>query len=168
MKIRLRLGLVLLTGLGATPLHGVMPVKVAPGVQRFGKPLTAESTATAVTIAQLVAAPDTYAGKTIRTEGRVATVCTQKGCWMTLGESGKPIRVTFENYGFFVPKNSAGTMATLEGVFKVQSLPEATAKHYAGETQGGKPEAIRGAQQELSIVASGVELAAAAKTVIAK
>ena len=77
---------------------------------------------------------------------------------MTLGESARPIRVTFENYGFFVPKNSLGSTATLEGVFKAEKIPEATARHYAGETPGGKPEAVRGDQQELTIVATGVEI----------
>ena len=47
----------------------------------------------------------------------------------------------------------------MEGVFSVKTIPEATAKHYASETPGGKPDAIKGDQKELSLVASGVELA---------
>ena len=43
-------------------------------------------------------------------------------------------------------------------VFSVKTIPEAKAKHYAGETPGGKPDAIKGDQKELSLVASGVEL----------
>jgi len=46
----------------------------------------------------------------------------------------------------------------MEGVFNVKTIPEAKAKHYAGETPGGKPDAIKGDQKELSLVASGVEL----------
>ena len=142
-----------------SPLHAVTPVTPPPAVKKFGKPLAGLP---AVTVAQLVASPQTYAGKTIRTEGRIAAVCAEKGCWMTLGESARPIRVTFESYAYFVPKNAAGSTARLEGVFKVAKIPEATAKHYAGETPGGRPEAVRGEQQELSIVATGVELVPAA------
>lgn len=43
-------------------------------------------------------------------------------------------------------------------------MREATAKHYAGETPGGKPEAIKGDQKELSFEATGVELSRAAKS----
>ena len=46
----------------------------------------------------------------------------------------------------------------MEGVFNVKTIPEATAKHYAGETAGGQPEKIKGDQKELSLVASGVEI----------
>src|ERR1039457_4363964 len=61
--------------------------------------------------------------------------------------------------GFFVPIDSAGATAVMEGVFSVKTIPEATAKHYASETPGGKHDAIKGDQKELSLVASGVELA---------
>ena len=47
----------------------------------------------------------------------------------------------------------------MEGVFNVRTIPEATAKHYAEETPSGKPDAIKGDQKELSLVASGVEMA---------
>jgi hypothetical protein len=82
---------------------------------------------------------------------------------MVLKSGEASVRVTFKDYGFFVPKDSAGATAVLEGVFKVKTVPEATARHYAQETPGGKPDAIKGDQQELSLVASGVELARTAK-----
>ena len=140
------------------PLRAVTPVSPSPGVKTFGKPLVGQPAVPIVSIEELVARPAAYAGRTIHTEGTIAAVCAKKGCWMTLGPGAAPIRVTFQDYGFFVPKDAAGATATLEGVFLVAKIPEATAKHYAGETPGGKPEAVRGEQQELSIVATGVEL----------
>ena len=77
---------------------------------------------------------------------------------MVLKPGDQSVRVTFKDYGFFVPKDSAGQTAVLEGVFTVKTIPEKTAKHYAGETPGGKPDAIQGDQKELSFLASGVEL----------
>ena len=93
-----------------------------------------------------------------RIEGVVSAVCQEKGCWMVLKSGDQSVRVTFEDYGFFVPKDSAGATAVMEGVFKVKTIPEATAKHYAGETPGGKPDAIKGNQKELNLVAFRVEL----------
>jgi hypothetical protein len=102
--------------------------------------------------------PAAWSGKTLRTEGTVSAVCQEKGCWMVLKSGDKSVRVTFKDYGFFVPKDSAGATAVMEGVFKVKTIPEKVAKHYAEETPGGKPDAITGDQKELSLVASGVEL----------
>ena len=113
-------------------------------------------------VADLLAKPQEQDGKTVLIEGQVRKACERKGCWMELATSkdakGPGVRVTFKDYGFFVPKDSAGATAVMEGVFNVKTIPEKTAKHYAGETPGGKPEAIKGGQKELSLVASGVEL----------
>ena len=125
---------------------------------KFGAPL---GDSPKVALADLVKDPAAWSGKTVRTEGVVATVCQGSGCWMTLKSGDTSVRVTFKSYGFFVPIDSAGATAVLEGVFSVKTIPEATAKHYAGETPGGKPDAIKGDQKELSLVASGVELARA-------
>jgi hypothetical protein len=127
----------------------------APAAETFGKPLAGLAT---VPLAELLKNPDAHAGKTLRTEGSVAAICAKKGCWMTIGDGEKTVRVTFESYGFFVPKDAAGATATLEGVFNVETIPEATAKHYAAETPGGKPDSIHGDQKELSFVATGVQL----------
>jgi len=111
-----------------------------------------------VALAELQKNPDAYAGKTIQTEGKVSAVCAQKGCWMTLGDGQRPVRVTFKDYAFFVPKDIAGAAVVAEGVFSVKTIPEATAKHYAEETPGKKARDIKGDQKELSLEASGVEI----------
>ncbi len=121
---------------------------------KFGAPL---GDSPKVALADLLKEPSAWSGKTVRTEGTVATVCQEKGCWMILKSGEQSVRITFKDYGFFVPKDSAGR-AVLEGVFNVKTIHEATAKHYAGETPGGKPDAIKGDQTEFSLVASGVEL----------
>ena len=41
-------------------------------------------------------------------EATIDEVCQMKGCWMTL-ESDQKVRVTFKDYGFFVPKDAGGT-----------------------------------------------------------
>jgi Domain of unknown function (DUF4920) len=134
----------------------LLPISLLAAGGKFGSPL---GNSPKVALADLVKDPATWSGKTVKTEGVVSAVCQGSGCWMTLKSGDQSVRVTFKNYGFFVPIDSAGATAMMEGVFSVKTIPEATAKHYAGETPGGRPDANKGDQKELSLVASGVELA---------
>jgi len=133
----------------------LLPFSLLAASGKFGAPLGGSPK---VALVDLVKDQAAWSGKTVMTEGVVATVCQGSGCWMTLKSGDQSVRVTFKDYGFFVPIDSAGTRAVMEGVFSVKKLPEATAKHYAEETPGGKPDSIKGDQRELSLVASGVEL----------
>ncbi len=135
-------------------------LSLAADTGKYGAPL---GDAPKVALADLVKDPAAWTGKTVRTEGVVSAVCQEKGCWMVLKSGEKSVRVTFKDYGFFVPKDSAGATVVLEGVFAVKTVPEKTARHYAHETPGGRPEAITGDQQELSLVASGVEISKPAR-----
>jgi hypothetical protein len=127
---------------------------------KFGAPL---GSSPKVALADLVKDPAAWSGKTVRTEGVVSAVCQGSGCWMTLKSGDRSVRVTFKDYGFFVPMDSAGATAVMEGVFTAKTIPEATAKHYASETAGGKPDEIKGDQRELTFVAAGVEMAKAGR-----
>jgi hypothetical protein len=127
---------------------------------RFGAPI---GNSPKVALADLVKDPAAWSGKTVKTEGLVSAVCQGSGCWMTLKSGERSVRVTFKDYGFFVPMDSAGATAVMEGVFTSKTITEATAKHYASETAGGKPDEIKGDQAELTFVASGVELAKPAR-----
>jgi Domain of unknown function (DUF4920) len=106
-------------------------------------------------------APSKFAGQVVRTQGLVARACAKKGCWMELktvdGTEAKGMRVTFKDYGFFVPLDSEGARATLEGTVEVKTLSADDAKHLEAEgariTRNDKGEAV-----ELAFVASGVEL----------
>src|SRR2546423_15257819 len=65
-----------------------------------------------VALADLLATPQANDGKTVTTEGSVRKNCERKGCWMELApaasKDGPGLRVTFKDYGFFVPLDSAG------------------------------------------------------------
>ncbi|MGA7990769.1 MAG: DUF4920 domain-containing protein [Thermoanaerobaculia bacterium] len=134
----------------------LLPLSVLGAGGKYGAPL---GDSPKVALADLVKDPAAWTGKTVKTEGTVSAVCQEKGCWMALKSGEASIRVTFKDYGFFVPKDSAGMAAVMEGVFNVKTIPEKTAKHYAEETPGGRPADIKGDQKELSFLASGVELA---------
>ena len=93
----------------------------------------------------------------VRVTGEVAAVCRKKGCWMVLKgkKPGNSARITFANYSFFVPLDSAGSKATVEGRISVKKLGDAERKHLADDA--GKPvDAIP--TQEVRLVATAVEL----------
>ncbi len=139
------------------------PVAAAPTAkaERFGAAL---SEAAPMTLASVLASPKDHAGKTVKVSGRVSGVCQKKGCWMTLVPPDKtdatPVRISFKDYGFFVPMSIMGKQVLAEGVFEVKVLPQAQAQHFADDAvkPGEKPQKIVGDQQTLALVATGVEV----------
>ena len=67
-------------------------------------------------------------------------------------------RVTFKDYGFFVPTDSAGARAKVQGTLGVNTLPPERVAHL--ESEGGRfpSKKADGSVDELRLVASGVEL----------
>jgi Domain of unknown function (DUF4920) len=106
-----------------------------------------------VALAAVLERPDRYAGQTVAVQGTVRRACQKKGCWMELAASaqGPGVRVTFKDYGFFVPLDAAGRTAKVEGTVKVSELSAAQAEHL-------KAEGATVAAREVQLVASGVEL----------
>ena len=97
----------------------------------------------------------------MKLKGEIAEVCQMKGCWMTVATGdGQTIRVTFKDYGFFVPKDAAGKKTVIEGEVKMETVDVATLKHYAEDAGKSKEEiaAITEPETKLTFVASGVEI----------
>lgn len=112
-----------------------------------------------VTFEKLLNAPKDFEGKTVALEAKVRKACTKKGCWMELASSDQSpgVRVTFKDYGFFVPLDSAGSTAKVEGLVKVAELSPEKAKHY--ESEGAHVAQDKdGKFREVQLVATGVEL----------
>lgn len=112
-----------------------------------------------VPLADVLAKPQDYTKAPIVVEGVAEAVCQNKGCWMqVVPEAGKAgMRVTFKDYGFFVPKDSKGLTARMEGTVTVKTLSKAEADHLAGE--GAKLNRnADGTANEVSFEAAGVEL----------
>lgn len=117
-----------------------------------------------VLLDSILANPEAYAGKTVIVEGNIDAVCPKKGCWMEItagkkkGEkAAKGIRVTFKDYGFFVPITSQGMRVKAEGEVMVNTLSKEDVEHYVAEgaTIEARPD---GTALEVTFVAKGVEL----------
>jgi hypothetical protein len=94
-------------------------------------------------------------------QGKIATVCQTKGCWMELkNNDGTAIRVTFKDYAFFMPKDAAGLTAIVDGVAKVEVTSVADLQEYAKDDGKSKEEiaAITEPLKELVFEAKGVIL----------
>lgn len=97
-------------------------------------------------------------GRSIRVTGTVTEVCKVKGCWMMLRDASSLVRVTFKDYGFFMPIDLVGKSVALEGVLTVETLTQAEARHYAEDAGKSKKEIAKivGDQNEYSFEATGV------------
>lgn len=108
-------------------------------------------------LAKILAAPEAHQGMTFVTEGEIQKACSRKGCWMELAAGDKHCRVTFKDYGFFVPKDAMGARARVEGVLEVTKVARGMVEHLSEE--GAKfQKAADGSAMEIRLVASGVEL----------
>jgi len=75
-------------------------------------------------------------------QSTIVANCHESGCWMDLDlGSGKAIKVTFKDYAFFIPLDSEGKTATIEGFAKKEVIPVDLLKHYA-EDEGKTAEEI--------------------------
>jgi hypothetical protein len=125
--------------------------------ERFGAPLV--SSLEPVPVAELLAALERFDGTTLVLAGKVNAVCAKKGCWMTLTAGEREMRVTFQDYGFFVPLDASGAGVRAEGTFHIEETPVEEARHYL-EDAGKHAEAAAITSPVLSytFVATGVEL----------
>jgi hypothetical protein len=74
---------------------------------------------------------------------------------MVLTEGTRSIRVTFQDYAFFVPKDIAGKTVVVEGVLSRRLLSADEAEHYAEES-GAAATTRPGPREEWSLVATSV------------
>jgi len=112
-----------------------------------------------IPVTQLIASARTYTAKPVIVEGVITRECTDKGCWMQVAPTPKDdgMRVTFKDYGFFIPQSMVGRRARMEGVTKVTTHSKAAAEHLIGE--GAKLQRnADGTATEVQFVATGVEL----------
>jgi hypothetical protein len=94
----------------------------------------------------------------IRLQAKVEDVCRVKGCWVVLTDGKNTMRVTFKDYGFFVPKDVVGKTIVADGIITETIISEADAQHYAEDAGASEEEIMQivGDRKELSMVADAV------------
>ncbi len=125
---------------------------------KLGKPLAQKEP---LTIANLLAKPDDYVGKTVQVKGKIVEVCQMMGCWIDLAnDAGQKIRIKVDDGVIVFPKDGSGRTAIAEGkLSRIELTREQAierAKHTAEET-GKKfdPASVKGAVTEYQIEGTG-------------
>lgn len=117
----------------------IRAVASAPTAEKsYGKGITLKEEP--ISLKDALAKKDELKDKEILVKAKVATVCQAKGCWLTLKEGATEVRVTFANYSFFVPKNSATKEAVMQGKLFDKEITAAEARHYAQDAKMPKEE----------------------------
>ena len=124
-------------------------------VHRYGGSI---EPASSVPLATLLANPKAYADQTVTTEGKVQRACSNKGCWMEIGEGSNACRVTFKDYAFFVPTDSAGAHAKIQGKLDTRQVEAAAVAHLEAEGARFNHKNADGSAVEVRMIASAVEL----------
>ena len=130
------------------------PVEVTATHEFFGG--TLPEGGEPISLSDLMNNSQDYLDHEVLVETRIAKVCQKKGCFFVAQQGPSTVRVSFKDYGFFIPTDSGGKEVVLLGTFSRKSVSQEEAEHYAadlGETKTPAPEAF-----EYSIVATAVKI----------
>lgn len=153
----LAVGFGLLISCQESPKKGMETEKSADIIAgNYGASVSDHEVVNPAEMISLVMENGTFEGKIA---GEINEVCTKKGCWLTMDlPNGESMRVTFKDYGFFVPTNSQGFPIILDGVATLTTTDVETLRHFA-EDQGKSDEevaAITEPKREITFEATGV------------
>ena len=114
-----------------------------------------------VSLNSVLKSPDKFSGKTVLIEGVVVRSCKSEGCWAEVAENkdSKSIRVNMKDHSFFIPLQSAGSLARVQGTVAVKKLSKEQVDHLMNE-DGAKFDnrSADGTVTEVSFEATGIEL----------
>jgi hypothetical protein len=113
--------------------------------KKFGEPITE---ATTTPLMSIIKAPAQFTSKAVRTEGMVTAVCQAMGCWMQIADTSGKAHIKMAGHSFFVPKESSGHRAIVQGKVLSGGQPNSCA---AGDGCGNQE------ATQVQIEATGVE-----------
>ena len=104
------------------------PVEATETYEVFGALLPDKSPG--MPLQEIIEREGDFAGREVRVSTRIAKVCQKKGCFFIATEGDARARITFADYGFFIPTDSGGKQVTLVGTFSRQELSPEQAAQY--------------------------------------
>ena len=130
------------------------PVLVTETHEIFGAPLP--ESGEVLEIDELLENSARYQGQEVLLSTRIAKVCQKKGCFFVAQHGAETVRVTFKDYGFFIPSDSGGKTVTLAGTYSSKPLSAEEAAHLAEDL--GEAEGAIAPGQAHAIVANSVSI----------
>lgn len=145
---------------GDQPAESTAAAEAASAMTHFGDSITADGAISYEDLVDMMKEADEI--DLIKVRANVTAVCQTKGCWMNVASKDPAVKdtmfVQFLDYGFFMPKDLAGTEIVMEGrayrsVTTVEEL-----RHYAEDEKQTKEQiaAITEPLVELKFEAKGV------------
>ena len=130
------------------------PVEQAADSETFGSPL--DLSVPVVALEEIAADGGHYVGKSVRVVARVSQVCRKKGCFFIAQEGDAVVRVSFKDYGFFIPTDAGGKRVTFVGEVVARIVTTEQAEHFAADL--GDSGAALQAGKTYEIVATSVRV----------
>jgi len=127
--------------------------------ETFGAVLDADTEE--VSIADLALNSELYLGKKFTVKTPISKVCQKKGCFFIAQQNEHIIRVSFKDYGFFIPTDSGGKTVTLMGELIQKQMSKKQADHFAADLQttaGDKKSSVIKPGAVYEIVACSVKI----------
>ena len=111
-----------------------------------------------VSLREAIGSIEEAEGEFIKIRGQITEVCQAKGCWMILVDGDTYARITFEDYGFFVPTETSMQRTVIFGQLSQRTLSGQQAEHFAQDAGSQSKIKLEGEIREYSILARGVQL----------
>ncbi len=105
------------------------PVEQTADSETFGSPF--DDSAPLVKLESIAGDGQAWVGKSVSVVASVSEVCQKKGCFFIAREGRSIVRVSFKDYGFFVPTDIGGKRVSLNGEVVARDVSADEAKHYA-------------------------------------
>jgi hypothetical protein len=115
----------------AEPLRLSEPVIQDARSETFGVKL--DNGLPKITMASLVTDSASHLAKPFQVEARIAKVCQKKGCFFIAQQEQHILRVSFRDYGFFIPTDSSGKSVILAGELVQKEISPEQAAHFKAD-----------------------------------
>ena len=125
------IGFVLIFSVHAKTLRLSKPVTQDAQSETFGVKL--DHSLPKLSMQDLVTDSPSYLAKPFQVETRIAKVCQKKGCFFIAQQDQHVLRVSFRDYGFFIPTDSSGKTVTLAGVLVQKEISPQQAAHFEAD-----------------------------------
>ena len=103
------------------------PVARDADTETFGAVLN--ETLQKVSLTELAERPEDHLNKPFHLKTRIAKVCQRKGCFFIAQQNEHVLRVSFRDYGFFIPTDSSDKMVEIAGELVEKELSPEQAAH---------------------------------------
>jgi hypothetical protein len=118
-------------GVYAATLRLSEPVTQDAQSETFGVKL--DNSLPKISMENLVTDSSSHLANPFQVEARIAKVCQKKGCFFIAEQDQHTLRVSFRDYGFFIPTDSSGKTVTLAGELIQKEVSPEQAAHFKAD-----------------------------------